>query len=127
MHVSISFFMCYFITAWVRLATMWLLCFFIKHHVHDDELPTEKSKTSLPMKWNQPPRKAVTPACANEMTFIKPSHGDIPRAESSQLAHRSTFEPHHSEHCTLHKESLDRLLARIEKSVPPQDYNNSGK
>ena len=31
---------------------------------------------------------------------------------------RSTFEPRHSKHCTLHKESLDRLLARIEESVP---------
>ena len=75
-------------------------------------------KTSLPMKWNQPPRKAVASATANEMTFVKPSHGDVPRAETSQQAHRNTFEPRLNEHCTLHKESLDRLLARIEKSVP---------
>lgn len=88
--------------------------------MHDDELPTEKSKTSLPMKWNQPPKKTVAPACANDMTFIKPSHGDAPQAESSQPAHHHTFEPfepHCSEHCTLNKESLDRLLAGIEESV----------
>ena len=70
------------------------------------------------MKWNQPPKKAVAPACANEMMFVKPSHGDVPQTESSQQAHHSTFEPRRSEHCTLHTESLDRLLARIEKSVP---------
>ena len=28
------------------------------------------------MKWNQPPKKAVAPACANNMTFVKPNHGD---------------------------------------------------
>ena len=93
------------------------LLFFIEHHAHDDGLPVKKSKTSLPMKWNQPSKKAVAPACANEMMFVKPSYGDVPRAHSAQ-AHRNTFEPCHSEHCTLHKESLDRLLVRIEKSVP---------
>ena len=70
--------------------------FFIEHYVHDDELPVEKSKTSLPMKWNQPPKKAVAPACANEMMFVKPSHGDVPQTESSQQAHHSTFEPRRS-------------------------------
>ena len=53
------------------------LLFFIESHVHDDKLPTEKSKTSLSMKWNQPSQKAVTPARAKEMTFIKPSHVDL--------------------------------------------------
>ena len=56
--------------------------------------------------WNQPPKKAVAPACANDMTFIKPSFGDDPQAESSQQAHSNIFEPYHIEHCTLHKESL---------------------
>ena len=80
-YASILFFMCYFVTAWVRHATMCnhvaALCFFIENHVHDDKLPTEKSKTSLSMNWNQPSQKAVTPAHAKEMTFIKPSHVDL--------------------------------------------------
>ena len=62
-------------------------------------------------------KKAVAPVCANEIMFAKPSYGDVPQVQSAQ-AHRSTFEPHHSDHCTLHKQSLDRLLVGIEKSVP---------
>ena len=30
------------------------LLFYNKYHDHCDELPTEKSRTFLPMKWNQP-------------------------------------------------------------------------
>ena len=59
-------------------------------------------------------KKAVV--CANEMMFVKPSYGDVPQAQSAQ-AHCNTFEPRRSEHCTLYKELLDRLLVRIEKSV----------
>ena len=65
----------------------------------------------------QATKKAVAPVCANEMMFVKPSYGDVPQAQSAQ-AHRNTFEPHRSDHCTLHKQSLDRLLVGIEKSVP---------
>ena len=54
-----------------------------RDHAHDDELPTEKSRTSLPMKWNQPPRKTVALDHANNMNFVKPSHGDDPEVESS--------------------------------------------
>ena len=70
----------YFVTSWVMHATICnhvaALLFCIEHHVYD-KLPTEKSKTSLPMEWNQPSRKAVIPAHAKEMTFIKPSHVDL--------------------------------------------------
>ena len=36
------------------------------------------------------------------MMFVKPSYGDVPQAQSAQ-AHRNTFEPRRSEHCTLNK------------------------
>jgi len=39
------------------------LLFYIEHHARDDELPTEKSRTSFPIKWNQPPKKTVAPDC----------------------------------------------------------------
>ena len=42
------------------------LLFFIEHHVHDDKLPIEKSKTLLPMKWKWPSKKSIAAACANK-------------------------------------------------------------
>ena len=61
------------------------LLYYMEHHVHDDELPTEKSRISLPMKWNQPPKKTVAPDRAGKMNFVKPSHGDDPEADSSNV------------------------------------------
>ena len=58
------------------------LLFYIDHHSKDAELPTENSKTSTAMTWNQPPKKVVTPARATSMTFVKPSHGDDPEYRS---------------------------------------------
>lgn len=94
------------------------LLFYLEHHAHDDELPTEKSRTSMPMKWNQPPRKTVAPGRANDMTFVKPSHGDDPDAESNKRLSRSTFDPRCTEHQTLDKQSLNKLLNQVKKSVP---------
>ena len=48
---------------------LWL-CYFILR------IPTEKSRASLPMRWNQPPKKTVAPDRANNMNFVKPSDGD---------------------------------------------------
>ena len=76
----------------------------------------ELSKTSVPMKWNQPPKKAVNPACASDMTFVKPSHGDVP--EVSKSTGRSAFDPRRTEDRVLHKERLQQLMVRLEKTVP---------
>jgi len=65
------------------------------------------------MKWNQPPKKAVNPACASDMTFVKPSHGDVPESTG-----RSTFDPHRIEHRVLQKEGLLQLMICLEKTVP---------
>ena len=53
------------------------LLFFLEKHAGDDMLPTELSKTSQPMTWNQPPKKEVLPARVQDMNFVKPNHGDI--------------------------------------------------
>ena len=94
------------------------LLFYIEYHAHDDDLPAEKSKTSLPMRWNQPPKKTVAPDCANNMNFVKPSHGDDPEAESSNHLSWSTFDPRCAEHQVLNKQSLNKLLSQVQKSVP---------
>ena len=52
------------------------------------------------------------------MNFVKPSHGDDPEAESSNHLSRSTFDPHCAEHQVLNKQSLNKLLSQVQKSVP---------
>ena len=46
------------------------------------------------MRWNQPAKKTVALDCANNMNFVKPSHGDDQEAESSNPLTQSTFNPH---------------------------------
>ena len=75
----------------------------------------ELSKTSIPMKWNQPPKKAVNPACASDMTFVKPSHGDVP--EASKSTGRSTFDPRRADDRALQKERLQQLMVHLEKTT----------
>ena len=94
------------------------LLFFIEYHAQDDELPIDQSKTSLPMRWNQPPKKAVIPACANDMTFVKPCYGDTPEAEASQSLCRSDFDPCRIEDRVLQKESLNKLLTCLKETLP---------
>lgn len=55
------------------------LRFFLEKHVKDDKLPTELSETSQPilMTWNQPPKKEVLPARAQDMIFVEPAHSDV--------------------------------------------------
>jgi len=91
------------------------LLFFIEHHVDDEDLPTEISKTSKPMAWNQPPKKTVAPECSSNMQFVKPSHGDLP----VQRISRSTFDPRALEHQEdVDKERVDHLIARVRESMP---------
>ena len=45
------------------------LLFFSEHYV-DEYLPTEISKTSKPMAWNQPPKKTVALECSSNMWFV---------------------------------------------------------
>jgi len=92
------------------------LLFFIDYHANDIKLPVELSKTPIPMKWNQPPKKAVNPACASDMNFVKPSHGDLP--EQSKSTGCSTFDPRRTEDRELQKEMLQQLMALLEKTVP---------
>ena len=94
------------------------LLFYIENHAHDEELPTDKSKTSKAMTWNQPPKKSVTPACASSMTFVKPSHGDDPEQRSQQIIKRSAFDPRQPQHRTVNMGAVNKLLESVEKSIP---------
>jgi len=91
------------------------LLFFIEHHVDDEDLPTEISKTSKPMAWNQLPKKTVAPECSSNMQFVKLSHGDLPVQQIS----RSTFDPHALEYQEdVDKERVDHLITHVRESMP---------
>ena len=52
-------------------------------------------------------------ACANGMTFVKPSHGDVP--EASKSTDHSTFNPRRVDDQVLQKGRLQQLIARLDK------------
>ena len=54
-----------------------LLLLFIESHAGDEKLPSEALKTSKLMMRNQPPKKETSPACAQDMIFVKPTHSDV--------------------------------------------------
>lgn len=45
------------------------LLFYIEHHSICDELPYDLSKTSKAMTWNQPSKKEIKPARAEDIVF----------------------------------------------------------
>ena len=94
------------------------LLFYIEHHGGDEQLPTEISKTSKPMTWNQPPKKKVNPACAKDINFVKPSHSDLKEANDIKLFRCSEFDPRLPTHRILQKDNVIKLVAGIRKSVP---------
>ena len=105
-----------FYVGWVSPAITLQHCYFlIEHHVDDEHLPTEISKTSKPMAWNQPPKKTVAPECSSNMWFVKPNHGDF----LVQRISRSTFDPRAVEHQgNIDKERVDHLSRHVRESMP---------
>ena len=90
--------------------------FFIDCHANDEELPSELSKTLQPMAWHQPPKKIVSPECARNMKFVKPSHGDTPRSETQEISEikRSSFDPRLPEHrIEIDQKHLHLLLTEL--------------
>ena len=45
------------------------LLFYIEHHASHDELPYDLSKTSKAMTWNQPSKKEIKPARAEDIAL----------------------------------------------------------
>ena len=70
------------------------------------------------MKWNQPSKKEVTPARAEDITFVKPSHSDIKGTNEIKLYKRHQFDPRQLDQRTLQMESVTKLLSEVKKSVP---------
>ena len=70
------------------------------------------------MRWNQPPKKAVIPACGNDMTFVKTCYGDTPEPEANQPLCCSDFDPRRIEDRVFQNKSLNKLLTRLKESLP---------
>ena len=68
---------------------------------------------------HQPPKKEITPACAKEMTFVKPSHTDLKdTCEHKSVGFTSEFDPRIPVHRTLEKDAVMNLVAVHSASVP---------
>ena len=72
------------------------LLFYIEHHA------TEISKTSKPMA---PPKKTIPPACASNIKFVKPCHGDDLQP-STQLLQHCSFDPRYPQHQKINHSSV---------------------
>ena len=56
-------------------------------------LPSDLSKTSMPMQWNQAPRNVVQPAAVKDMKFVKASHGVRNESLVEAVAPEPDFDP----------------------------------
>ena len=92
--------------------------FYIEHHASYDELPHDLSKTSKAMTWNQPPKKEIKPARAEDIVFVKPSHSDVNEVEVVQSIQRNQFDPRHPAYRVLDQDQMNQLLKRVQTSIP---------
>jgi len=58
----------------------------------------------------------VNPACTGDMTFVKPSYGDVP--EASKPTGHSIFDPRRVDDQVLQKGRLQQLIVRLDKMEP---------
>ena len=94
---------------------MAVLLFYLEHRCSTgaDSLPTDLSRTSMPMR----PRKVVKPAVIRDICFVKPSHG----AHTSPTAVNTThvpFDPRHPDDRTLNEVVKSTLLSNLKEVQP---------
>ena len=63
-------------------------------------------------------QKGNKPARAEDIEFVKPSHGDIHDVKGVQSIQRNQFDPRHPMHRVLHPDRLNQLLKRVQTSMP---------
>lgn len=95
------------------------LLFYIDHHISRglNKFPSEVSKTSKPMLWNQPPRKKVTPTPIKEMDFAKAYHGQDDNQPAQQIQ-RQGYDGRRQEDRVLDKALRDKLVSRVKEIQP---------
>ena len=73
-------------------------------------LPSDLSKTSMPMQWNQAPRNVVQPAAVKDMKFVKASHGVRNESLVEAVAPEPDFDPRDR---VLNEDAKDTLLQSL--------------
>ena len=68
------------------------------------------------MTWNQPPKKEIKPARAEDIIFVKPSHSDVNEVEVVKSIQRNQFDPRHPAHRLLDQDQMNQLLKRVQTS-----------
>ena len=89
-------------------------------------LPSDLSKTSMPVQWNQAPRKVVQPAAVKDIKFVKASHGARDKLLVEALDPEADFDP---------RDPDERVLMKMPKTPCSEvcnlvtlkvELNNSG-
>ena len=76
-------------------------------------LPSDLSKTSMPIQWNQAPRKVVQPAAVKDMKFVKASHGVRNESLAEAVAPEPDFDPRDPPDRILNEDAKDTLLQSL--------------
>ncbi len=87
-------------------------------------LPDEPSKTSLPMSWNQPPRKIVKPSPVSDIVFTNFTYScKSSSKEPGQLASSGfKFDPRPSQQRNLDAVLLQNLQDELNESFPESAF-----
>ena len=82
-----------------------------------EELPVTLSKTSIPMTWNQPSKKLVSPSVVSDLTFTKPVHGKS-AVNSVKRSSRQEFDPRAKGDGEINMDELMVFQADMELAFP---------
>ena len=82
-------------------------------------LPSDLSKTSMPMHWNQAPWKVIQPAAVKDMKFVKASHGVRDESLAKALAPECDFDSSHPADQVLNEDAKDTLLLSLKVGHHP--------
>ena len=101
------------------------LLFYIEHHNGDDKLPTETSKTSKPMTWNQLPKRDNPVRVEDKVCQTKSQWSE--RIQQCKVVCCSKFDPRLPAHRTLQRNKVTTLLAGIANLCQTLGFNSFWK
>ena len=81
-------------------------------------LPSDLSKTSMPMQWNQAPQKVVQPAAVKDIKLVKASQGARDESLAEALGPEADFDPRDPDDRVLNEDAKDTLLRSLQLGHP---------
>ena len=81
------------------------------------ELPIQPSRTSLPMQWNQPPKKVIQATPLQDIQFVKAAYGKVSQDSQHKLSVHA-FDPRAPQDREINTGKLNTLLSALSNSFP---------